>query len=116
MDCASPGLALPLKILRTLLFISSSSACPPARCAVWGGRIRTCDLRVQSPLPYRLATPQYGSSASAPQAALAGELAAIALAPSGSSSPPATLRASSMLGKRPYTVGPLPLIPVISAP
>ena len=26
---------------------------------IWGGRIRTCEWRSQSPLPYRLATPQY---------------------------------------------------------
>src|SRR5690554_2460213 len=33
-----------------------------ARCADckpgWGGRIRTCEWRIQSPLPYPLATPQ----------------------------------------------------------
>lgn len=29
--------------------------------AGWGGRIRTCAWRYQKPLPYRLATPQYGT-------------------------------------------------------
>ena len=24
----------------------------------WGGRIRTCECRLQKPMPYRLATPQ----------------------------------------------------------
>ena len=27
----------------------------------WGGRIRTCASWIQSPLPYRLATPQFYS-------------------------------------------------------
>src|SRR4051794_33727087 len=60
---ASSGWALPENTFSspnpTAMYGSLNIACRlPARASGWGGRIRTSEYGIQSPAPYRLATPQ----------------------------------------------------------
>src|SRR5713101_3161721 len=63
IDSPRTGCALPVKTLSSgdISSDSRSRPCRPPRPPVgWGGRIRTFEYGVQSPAPYRLATPQPG--------------------------------------------------------
>src|SRR6188768_53287 len=60
ISLASAGCALPEKILSCPWFTSLAwGASPPQTPSLngWGGRIRTFEYGIQSPAPYRLATP-----------------------------------------------------------
>src|SRR5688572_29400181 len=66
ISSASAGLALPAKTFIFPVTLITKNGRPNHRSSVrlhfptgWGGRIRTYECRIQRPVPYHLATPQF---------------------------------------------------------